>query len=109
MERRAGVSVRLALLITAILSAAAANPASAAEVRLRKQSVDQLKVTCQKVGGSFSQDSGGYACGTDCRGNAGTDCTVFCKNAAGCTAQVIGGRRPRTVEQALQPKNGGAR
>jgi hypothetical protein len=101
--------IRLALLVAAILSAAAANPASAAEVRLLKQSVDQLKITCQKVGGSFSQDSGGYACGTDCLGHAGTDCSVFCQNAGGCTAQVIGSRRPRTVEQALQPKNGGGR
>ena len=101
------MSMCLWLLVAAMVTAATAYPTSAAEVRLPKQSVDQLKSACQKVGGSFSQDGVGYACGTDCRGGAGTDCSVFCKNGGGCTAQVIGSRRPKTVEETLQPKAGG--
>ncbi len=100
------LSLRFALLVTAIFSLGASYPASGAEVRLQKQSPDQLKSVCQKVGGSFSQDSSGYGCGTDCRGGSGTDCSVFCRTTGGCTAQVIGSRRPRTVEQALQPSTG---
>lgn len=89
----------LALVLTA-------GAAGAAEVGLPKPSADELKATCQKVGGSFSSDSGGYGCGTDCHGASGTDCTVFCPTSAKrCTAQVTGSRRPKSVEQALAPKS----
>ena len=79
----------------------------AAEVNIKLYSADDMKTACQKVGGSFSQDNSGYGCGTDCRGGAGTDCTVFCpSNAKRCTVQVGGSRRPKTFEQALAPNAG---
>jgi hypothetical protein len=90
-----------------IALAFAASSASAAEVNLKKSSSDELKAVCEKVGGSFSTDSGGYGCGTDCKGASGTDCTVFCSvSGKSCTAQVIGSRRPKTAELALAPKSG---
>jgi len=92
----------MTLLTIAIL----AHPAFAAEVRIGKHSPEELKAVCQKLGGSFSQDAGAYACGTDCAGGPGTDCSVFCKTGSACTAQVIGSRRPKTLEQALQSKRG---
>ena len=86
----------------ACMLAFAASSASAAEVSFKKSSADELKAVCQKVGGSFSTDNSGYGCGTDCKGGSGTDCTVFCPaNGSKCTAQTMGSRRPKTVEQAL--------
>jgi hypothetical protein len=77
-------------------------PASAKDISLPKSSVDELKAVCTKVGGKFSQDSNGFGCGTNCQGGAGTDCIVFCKPDAKCVAQVIGARRPKTIESALK-------
>jgi hypothetical protein len=75
----------------------------ARDVHLPKTSADQLKQICDKVGGSFSQGTARYGCGTDCKGNKGTDCLVSCEPDKPCDAQGIGGKRPRSVEQALMP------
>jgi hypothetical protein len=80
----------------------AASPSWARDINLPKQTVDQIKATCEKAGGKFSQDSNGYGCGTDCHGAPGTDCVVFCKADKRCVAQVIGSRRPHDVLSALQ-------
>lgn len=92
------LTVALALIGTLGLS----GPSFARDLYLPKHTAEQLKSICGKVGGSFSQDSSGYGCGTDCHGGPGTDCTVYCKADKRCVAQVIGGRRPRRVESALQ-------
>jgi hypothetical protein len=69
---------------------------------LPKTSPDALKSACDTAGGKFSQGSMGYGCGTDCKGGPGTDCIVHCfPGKKKCTAQVIGGRRPHSVAQAL--------
>jgi hypothetical protein len=77
-------------------------PSWARDIHLQKTSAAELKQTCDKVGGSFSQGAGSYGCGTDCQGGPGTDCIVTCKADQKCIAQVIGGRRPHTVLEALQ-------
>jgi hypothetical protein len=78
------------------------SPSLARDLYLPKHTVDEMKSVCDKLGGKFTQDSSGYECGTDCHGKPGTACTVFCKADKRCVAQVMGGRRPRTVESALQ-------
>jgi hypothetical protein len=101
-----GMQAPMTIVLGCVAALVLAIPAGAAEVGLQKSSADELKATCEKVGGSFSNDSGGYGCGTDCRGGKGTDCTVFCPGSAKrCTAQVTGSRRPKSIEQALAPKS----
>ncbi len=68
---------------------------------LPKTTADALKSACDKAGGKFSQSATLYGCGTDCAGKPGTDCTVTCSADKKCTAQVVGGRRPRSVADAL--------
>ncbi len=80
------------------------SPSLARDMRLEKQTPDQLKAVCDKVKGSFSQDKSGYGCGTDCKGGPGTACMVYCQPDKKCVAQVVGARRPRTVESALLGK-----
>jgi hypothetical protein len=81
---------------------ALAGPASAKDIYLPKCTVDELKSVCAKVGGKFSQDAHGFGCGTNCKGGPGTDCIVFCQPDKKCVAQVIGSRRPKSIESALQ-------
>ena len=50
----------------------------------------------------FSQDAGGYECGTNCHGGPGTDCIVSCKTGQVCFAQTIGSKQPKTFLNALQ-------
>lgn len=88
-------------LVLAVLAAAVA-PAAARDLSVGKHSADELKATCAKIGGSFSQGKERYGCGTDCRGAPGTDCIVSCTANEKCSAQVIGGRRPHTIESALK-------
>jgi hypothetical protein len=88
------------LILVAI--AGAIGPAGAAETTFRLSTADELKAVCQKVNGKFSQDQSGYGCGTDCHGQPGTACTVFCKTGAKCYAQVDGARRPKDALSALQ-------
>ena len=85
------------------LAGALALPAAAfaRDLTLPKTTPDALKADCEKAGGKFSQDSRGIGCGTDCLGKPGTACTVFCPTDQRCTAQVIGGRRPHSVAEAL--------
>lgn len=92
------------LIIAGVLgfSAPVSVPALAADVHLPKQTAEEMKSICTKAGGKFSQDAGGYECGTDCHGGPGTDCIVFCKTGEKCIAQVIGARRPRNALSALQ-------
>ncbi len=91
-------STALLVLIGALAVSA---PAMARDIYLPKTSAEALKATCDKIGGSFSQDPKRYGCGTDCKGGKGTDCIVSCEPDRRCIAQVIGGRRPRTVMDAL--------
>ncbi len=79
-------------------SAARRSPATSLCPRPRAEA---LKSACDKAGGKFSQGDKLYGCGTDCVGKPGTDCTVTCRTDQRCTAQVIGGRRPRCVADAL--------
>lgn len=88
-----------ALVILAALACAA--PALARDMTLPKTTPEQLKAACDKAGGKFSQGDNIYGCGTDCAGKPGTDCTVDCTEGQKCTTQVIGGRRPRSVAEAL--------
>lgn len=87
------------LILTGALALSGA--ALASDLTLPKTNADQLKTVCTSAGGKFSQDAKGFGCGTDCRGGAGTDCTVYCPLDQKCTAQVIGARRPRSVAEAL--------
>ncbi len=87
------------LVLTGALAFNGAAPAR--DLALPKTSPDELKNACEKAGGKFSQDPRGYGCGTDCLGKPGTDCTVFCPTDQKCTAQVVGGRRPHSVAEAL--------
>ena len=74
----------------------------AAEVSMQKHTADEIKSVCDKVGGRFLQDAGGYGCGTNCQGGPGTDCIVSCKTGQVCFAQTIGSKRPKTLLNALQ-------
>jgi len=93
-------NVTAALIVVGMLGCCGS--ALANDITLPKYSADQVKDACTKAGGSFSQYAEGYGCGTDCHGKPGTDCTVDCKTGQRCTAQVIGGRRPRDIASALQ-------
>jgi len=74
----------------------------ASETTMRKSSAEELKSVCAKAGGSFSQDAGGYGCGTNCQGKPGTDCVLACKNdQKTCFAQVPGRARPTSPLNAL--------
>jgi hypothetical protein len=76
--------------------------ASARDINLHKHTADELKAACTKAGGSYSESSGTYGCGTDCHGGPGTDCTVFCRTDQNCYAQLIGARRAHDLLDALQ-------
>jgi len=71
--------------------------------RLAKSTVEEIKSICEKVGGAFTQDAGGYGCGTDCHGGPGTTCIVNCRPDQRCVAQMSRGKRPRSLINALQP------
>lgn len=43
-----------------------AEPALARDIHLQKMGASALKQICAKIGGSFTQGSKRYACGTDC-------------------------------------------
>lgn len=90
-------------IILLILTGALAftGTALARDMTLPKTDADALKALCAKAGGSFSTGPRGYGCGTDCKGGPGTDCIVHCAADTKCTAQVIGGRRPRSIAEAL--------
>jgi len=92
----------LTVLFVLIGTIVAGAPSRASDLTLPKTLAAALKSACDKAGGSFSQGDKLYGCGTDCHGHSGTDCTVTCAADARCTAQVIGGRRPRSVADALQ-------
>src|SRR4051812_38368281 len=95
-------SIALKLSIVVIASLLLPGLSLAAEANMKPYTIEEVKAACEKAGSSFSQDNGGYGCGTDCRGGKGTDCTVYCPtNAKRCTAQVGGSRHPKTIEQAL--------
>ncbi len=91
-------SIALFVLIGTL---AVAGPAFARNITLHKTTAEALKSTCDKVGGQFSQGPKRYGCGTNCHGGPGTDCIVSCAPDERCVAQVIGGRRPHTVADAL--------
>ncbi len=78
-------------------------PSLARDIHLHiKMSAQALQQACTDAGGKFSQGAAIYGCGTDCHGHPGTDCTVTCRPGHRCIAQTVGGRRARTVAQALQ-------
>jgi hypothetical protein len=86
-------------VLTGALAAGA--PARANDITLPKMPAAALQSACDKAGGKFSQGATLYGCGTDCAGKPGTDCTVTCSADKKCTAQVVSGRRPRSVADAL--------
>ena len=94
-------------ILTALLVASGifviGSAAMARDLHLPKTTSAELKQLCEKVGGSYSEGGGRYGCATDCKGAKGTDCIVSCEPDKPCDAQVFGGKRARTVEQALQP------
>ena len=74
----------------------------ASETTMHKYTAEELKSVCEKPGGSFSQDAGGYGCGTNCQGKPGTDCIVSCKNnEKNCFVLVPGRARPTSLPNAL--------
>ena len=77
-------------------------PLLAAETILYKSTLEEIKSVCDKVGGKLSQDTQGFGCGTDCHGQPGTDCTLYCKTDQKCVAQTMGGRRAANFENALK-------
>jgi hypothetical protein len=89
------------VLLILIGALALGGPSWARDLTMPKTSVEELKSACAKAGGRFSQDAGGYGCATNCLGGAGSDCIVNCKADQKCVAQVIGGRRPHSVAEAL--------
>jgi hypothetical protein len=92
----------LTAIIVLTVTFGLAGPSLAREVYLHKRTIDEIKSVCDKVGGKFSQDSRGYGCGTDCKGGPGTACIVYCPTDHKCIAQVIGGRHPHSVQNALE-------
>jgi hypothetical protein len=96
--------MRHATALLIVLGALAlGGPAWAIDTRLAKSSVEEIKSVCAKVGGAFTQDAGGYGCGTDCHGKPGTACIVNCKPDQRCVAQMSRGKRPHSLINALQP------
>lgn len=88
--------------ILAVIFGFSVGSSMASETTMRKSSAEELKSVCDKAGGLFSQDAGGYGCGTNCQGKPGTDCVLACKNAEkGCFAQVPGRARPTSTLNAL--------
>jgi hypothetical protein len=74
----------------------------ASDMAMHKYTAEELKSVCDKAGGRFSQDAGGYGCGTNCQGKPGTDCVIGCKNNdKNCFAQVPGRARPTSPLNAL--------
>jgi hypothetical protein len=51
-----------------------------------KHSKDEIKKTCDKAGGEFGEDSGGYGCTTQC--TTKESCHVACSNNGKCKGQV---------------------
>ena len=88
------------LVLIAVFSLSASS--FARDISIGKHTAEEVKSTCDKVGGKFSQDATGHYCGTDCHGAPGTDCVVGCKTGQPCIAQVIGSRRPTNLLNALQ-------
>lgn len=93
-------------IVILIVTLGLTGPSAARDIRLHKRTLDEIESVCEKVGGEFSQDSRGYGCGTNCKGGPGTACTVYCLTDHRCIAQVIGGRRPTSVQNALRPRVG---
>jgi hypothetical protein len=77
-------------------------PSLARETTLHKSTLEEIKSVCDKVGGKLSQDTQGFGCGTDCHGQPGTDCTLYCKINQKCAAQTMGSRRATNFENALK-------
>jgi hypothetical protein len=99
MQHLATLLILTGLIVTGAL--ALSGGALARDMKLTKTSADALKAACVKAGGEYSTGPRGYGCGTNCNGGPGTDCIVHCVDGKKCTAQVIGGRRPHTIAQAL--------
>jgi len=90
------------VIVVLIVTLGLTGPSAAKEIYLHKRTLDEVKSICDKVGGKFSQDSRGYGCGTNCKGGPGTACIVYCPTDHRCIAQVIGARRPTSVQNALE-------
>jgi hypothetical protein len=96
--------VRTAFLLSTLIAAVMrSGPSFAIDVSVGKHSIEEIKAVCEKMGGRFSQGAAHYDCGTNCHGGPGTDCIVGCNTAdQSCIAQVSGGRRATTLQNALQ-------
>jgi len=51
-------------IILNVIIALSIGSSMASETTMRKSTAEELKSVCDKAGGSFSQDAGGYGCGT---------------------------------------------
>jgi hypothetical protein len=92
----------IVLLILAATFDLSIGSSVASETTMRKSPAEELKSVCDKAGGSFSQDAGGYGCGTNCEGKPGTDCVLACKNnEKNCFAQVPDRARPTSPLNAV--------
>jgi hypothetical protein len=100
-------SLAIALILIGVFGLSVSS--FARDVSIGKHSAEEVKSVCDKVGGKFSQDATGHYCGTNCHGGPGTDCVVGCKTGQTCIAQVIGGRRPTTLVNALEGPSGSPR
>ncbi len=90
-------------VLTAVSVLVVSGPALARDIRLQiRMSMLALWQSCDQAGGRFSGGPQGYGCGTDCRGHPGTGCVVTCAPGQLCVARVKGGRRARTVSEALR-------
>ena len=89
-------------IILNVIIALSIGSSMASETTMRKSTAEELKSVCDEAGGSFSQDAGGYGCGSNCQGKPGTDCVLNCKNnEKSCFAQVPGRSRPTSPLNAL--------
>jgi len=94
--------VFLSIIAIAALALACAQ-AFARSVRISgTHSASEIKGACDKAGGTFTQDSGGYGCTTNCTASYG--CTVGCTNKGKCTGDVpLRGRPSGTLGGILHP------
>jgi hypothetical protein len=74
-----------------------AGEALAKTVAMHNHGADEIKSACTNAGGEFVQDSGGYACSTNCHGGppgSGQVCVVSCKSDHTCLGEVPGRQGP---------------
>src|SRR4051794_35235681 len=92
-----------AILLASGLVALSAAPAASTEVKMGKHTSSEIKNACDKAGGTYTEDPGGYGCATNCHGGPGGACVVGCKSNHQCTGEVPLRTTPASV---LRPPAG---